>query len=94
MNIFDCINSIYIHTIYANLMYKICHDIGDIVFILILLIIIYKISASYFINMKTIDNKQNKIQNDYMWKYETKEIPIEKEENKDGKTELESVACD
>lgn len=94
MNIFDCINSIYIHTIYANLMYKICHYIGEIVFILIVLLFLYKTYVLYLTNMKTIDNTQNKIQNDYMWKYETKEIPIEKEENKDGKTELESVACD
>lgn len=84
MNLFDCINSIYIHTIYANLMYKICHYIGDSVFIFISLIIIYKISVLYLTNMKTIDNKQNKIQNDNIWHYEEyKSKPVQKEENTD-----------
>ena len=71
-------------------MYKICHYIGDGVFIIIVLIIIYKTFALYFISMETIDNKQNEIQNDNIWKYETKEIPIEKEENKDGNIQKNS----
>ena len=91
--------NISLHVIYAKIIPNVVHDITSM-FIAITVIVTFYYKARLFITSclkadnTTIDNKQNKIQNDYMWTYETKEIPIEKEENKDGKTELESDACD
>ena len=83
---FDILYNIYLHVIYAKIIPNVVHDITSMIVVISFFVALYYI-ARLFINSclkadNTIDNKQNKIQNDYIWKYETKEIPIEKEENK------------
>lgn len=80
MNIFDCINSIYIHCVYANSIPTICRIIEETIVFIGILIFLYKMFTLFDFKYESDVTYKDIPSKSYMWKYETKEIPIEKKE--------------
>lgn len=97
MTLFDYLYAISFHNMYANVIPVICKSVETIVIILSSMFFVYKVYFYSFISSDTTqDTKKQTNSNDnillHYEEYNSK--PVQKEENTDGKTELESDACD
>lgn len=82
MNLFDCINSIYIHCVHANSIPIICRTIEETIVFIGILIFLYKMFILFDFKYESDITYKDRPLDSYIWKIETKEKPIEKEENK------------
>ena len=78
---FDCINFIYLHYVYANSIPIICRTIEETIVFIGMLIFLYKMFILFDFKYKSDVTYKDKPSDNHIWKIETKE-PENKEENK------------
>lgn len=80
MNLFDCINSIYIHCVHANSIPIICRTIEETIIFIGILIFLYKMFILFNFKYKSDITYKDRPSDISIFQIETKENPIEKEE--------------